>query len=141
MSTDTFTQTYSSALFTIMREGGTVVVMARSSQSLGMNRNLEQALSVMRSEIQRAGAGKAPGLLLDFRRAPSRIDEEFELAFARARPHIFMGFTRVAYLMSSTLGKLQAQRYARDDNQGAQAFLNEKLAMAFVRPQNANHGA
>jgi hypothetical protein len=47
----------------------------------------------------------------------------------------------VAFLMSSTLGKLQAQRYARDDGQGAQAFLNEKLALTFVRPQSASHGA
>jgi hypothetical protein len=141
MSTDTFTQTYSSALFTIMREGGTIVVMARTQQSLGTTRNLETALTAMRNEIQRASGGKIPGLLLDFRRAPSRIDEEFETAFARTRPHIYVGFTRVAYLMSSTLGKLQAQRYARDDGQGAQAFLNEKLAMAFVRPQNASHSA
>ena len=141
MSIEPLVQTYSGPLFNVQREQGMVVVLTRSAQSLGMNRNLEQGLALMRVEVQRAGGGKTPGLLLDFRRAPTRIDEEFEQAFARTRPLLFFGFSRVAYLMSSTLGKLQAQRYARDDGHGAQAFLNEKLAMAFVRPVSTSSSA
>jgi hypothetical protein len=141
MSFDPPTQTFSNPLFAVQRESGVLVILARTNQPLGTNRNLEQALSAMRSEVQKAAGGKEPGLLLDFRRAPVRIDEEFEQAFARARPLICLGFQRVAYLMSSTLGKLQAQRYARDDGLGAQAFLNEKLALTFVRPQSASHSA
>jgi hypothetical protein len=141
MWTENLVQTYSGPLFSVQREPGLVVIMTRTAQSLGATRNLEQALVLMRSEVQRAGGAKTPGLLLDFRRAPSRIDEEFEREFARMRPLMYLGFTRVAYLMSGTLGKLQAQRYARDDGQGAQAFLNEKLAVAFVRPHSASSSA
>lgn len=141
MSTENLVQTYSGPLFSVQREAGVMVILTRTALSLGTTRNLEQALILMRTEVQRAGGGKTPGLLLDFRRAPSRIDEEFEREFARTRPMLFLGFTRVAYLMGGTLGKLQAQRYARDDGQGAQAFLNEKLAMAFVRPPSVNTSA
>jgi hypothetical protein len=141
MSADPLTQTFGSPLFSVQREAGVLVIMARSTQPLGAGRSLEQALNAMRSEVQKAHNGKPAGLLLDFRRAPVRIDEEFEQAFARARPLVCLGFRRVAFLMSSTLGKLQAQRYARDDGQGAQAFLNEKLALTFVRPQSASHRA
>jgi hypothetical protein len=141
MSIDHLAQTYSGSLFSVFREPSLMVVLVRSAQPLGAGRNLEQCLALMRAEVQRAGGGKTPGLLLDFRKAPSRIDEEFEQAFARARPLLFMGFSRVAYLVSGTLGKLQAQRYARNDAQGAQAFLNEKLAVAFVRPQSASSSA
>jgi hypothetical protein len=140
MSTESLVQTYSGQLFSVQRDPGVLVIMARTNLSLGTTRNLEQALLLMRTEVQRAGGGKTPGLLMDFRRAPSRIDEEFEREFARTRSLLLVGFTRVAYLMGGTLGKLQAQRYARDDGQGAQAFLNEKLAMAFVRPPHASSG-
>jgi hypothetical protein len=134
MVTEVRSEIYASSLFAVFRDAGPIVIIARSAQTLGGGRAMEQALGLMRSEVQRASAGRATGLLYDFRRAVSRTDNEFEQAFARARPLICQGFTRVAFLMSGTLGKLQAQRYARDDGLGAQAFLNEKLALAFVRP-------
>ncbi len=133
MPSDVRTVSYTSAHFTVAHEGG-VVLMARTQMYLGAGRSLEQALTIMRTEVQRAAtAGKAAGLVFDFRRSSARTDDEFEAAFARARPLITLGFARISYLMSSPLGKLQAQRYARDDGQGAQAFLNEKLAIAFAR--------
>jgi hypothetical protein len=126
-------QTFSGQLFTVSRAGD-VVIVARSHHALGSGRILEQTLTQMRTEVQRAASGSAHGLIFDFRKAPSRSDPEFEQAFARARAGICLGFSRVAFLMSGTLGKLQAQRYARDDGHGAQAFLNEKLALAFAGP-------
>jgi hypothetical protein len=135
---DARVQTFSGQLFTVTRAGD-VVIIARSHHALGSGRLLEQALTQMRTEVQRAASGHAHGLIYDFRKAPSRNDPEFEQAFARARSGIAIGFTRVAFLMSGTLGKLQAQRYARDDGQGAQAFLNEKLALAFAGPASRGY--
>jgi hypothetical protein len=125
--------TFSGQLFTVTRAGD-VVIIARSHYVLASGRLLEQTFTQMRAEVQRAAAGNAHGVVFDFRRAPARSDPEFEQSFARARIGICHGFQRVAYLVSTTLGKLQAQRYARDDRQGAQAFLNEKLALAFAGP-------
>lgn len=130
---DARTQTFNGQLFSVARVGD-VIIVARTHHALGNGRALEQQLTQLRTEVHRAAGGTAQGLVFDFRRAPSRNDPEFEQAFARARGLIYLGFSRVAFLMSSTLGKLQAQRYARDDGHGAQAFLNEKLALAFAAP-------
>jgi hypothetical protein len=134
MANEARVATFHSSLFTVAHEGP-VVIASRTQLTLGAGRSLDQALTQLRIEVQRAAsASKARGLVLDFRRAVTRNDPEFEAAFARARPLIAQGMPRLSFLMATPLGKLQAQRYARDDAQGAQAFLNEKLAIAFARP-------
>ena len=55
MAGDTRTQSYSSAHFAVAHEGG-VVLMSRTPAHLGAGRHLEQALTIMRIEVQRVSS-------------------------------------------------------------------------------------
>jgi hypothetical protein len=73
-------------------------------------------------------------LLLDARDAPARNDSEFEAAFARARRPILERFSRVAVLVKSATGKLQVQRYAREDQSSQiHVFADEDEARAYLK--------
>lgn len=54
-------------------------------------------------------------LLSDIRAVPGRNDPEFEAALARLRPLWLTGFRRVGVLVKSSVGQLQVQRYAKQD--------------------------
>ncbi len=55
------------------------------------------------------------GLLIDVRAARGRNDAEFEKKFVPVRQSIQRGFRRVAIVVLTPQGKLQAGRYARED--------------------------
>jgi hypothetical protein len=55
------------------------------------------------------------GLLIDVRAVKGRNDAEFEKKFVPIRQRIQKGFRRVAILVNTPQGKLQAGRYARED--------------------------
>jgi len=55
------------------------------------------------------------GLLIDVRAARGRNDSDFEKKFEPYRQSIQKGFLRVAIVVTTPHGKLQANRYARED--------------------------
>jgi hypothetical protein len=54
-------------------------------------------------------------LLADIRAAPGRNDPQFEAVLQRVRPRWVAGFRKVGVLVQSAVGKLQINRYARQD--------------------------
>lgn len=69
-------------------------------------------------------AGKTGrGVLIDARSAPGRNDPAFEALMAELRPRIYGGFARVAVLLRTSIGRLQSQRYTKQD--GAARFVTE----------------
>jgi hypothetical protein len=56
------------------------------------------------------------GLLIDVRAVKGRNDADFETKFVPIRQRIQKGFRRVAILVNTPQGKLQAGRYAREDS-------------------------
>jgi hypothetical protein len=72
------------------------------------------------------------GLLIDVRAAPGRNDPEFEQKFEPIRQKLQKGFRRVAILVRSTSGKLQAQRYGRADKLASGVFDDPAAAMKWL---------
>jgi len=72
-------------------------------------------------------------ILIDTRQGPVRNDPCFEDAFAPGRKRILAGFARAAVLVRTATGRLQAQRYTRDDRlEGVRIFDDEHLALAYL---------
>lgn len=72
-------------------------------------------------------------ILIDTRNGPVRNDPGFEDVFAPHRKRILEGFGRAAVLVRTATGRLQAQRYTRDDRlEEVRVFDNEKAALAHI---------
>lgn len=64
-------------------------------------------------------------LLVDIRVARGRNDPAFETAIAAGRRALFERFTELACLVATLPGKMQLERYAREDGVAMQVFLRE----------------
>jgi hypothetical protein len=95
-----------------------------------------RALRTTAAEVERVASTlpRGSGLLIDAREAPARNDQEFEEEFKLARRPILANFRRVAVLVRTAVGRLQVNRYAREDGVAAQAVFGEEAdALAFLR--------
>ena len=72
------------------------------------------------------------GLLVDVREAPLRTDPEFEQIFAMYRPKLLGGFAKIAVLLKTEVGKLQAMRMGREDRLQFKTFDDEREAMSYL---------
>jgi hypothetical protein len=72
-------------------------------------------------------------LLVDVSAAVGRNDEAFEQAFAPFRQRLCADWLEVALVVSSLPGKLQVQRYAREDGARVTAFDNHETALTALR--------
>lgn len=90
-----------------------VVVLERSAVSTG-DADLATVFGPAEPAL-RGIARERYGLLIDVRAARGRNDPEFEKKFEPYRQSIQKGFLRVAVLVTTPHGKLQANRYARED--------------------------
>lgn len=73
-------------------------------------------------------------LLVDLREARGINMPAEEQAMAQERRRLLFGFNRVALLVKSAAGALQAQRHAREDGIAARVFLDdERGAVAYLR--------
>ena len=78
-------------------------------------------------------------VLLDLRKGPpGRNDKEFETEGAPWRIQLAKECERVAVLVRSAAGKLQAQRLSRDERRGGNAhvFMSEAEALAYLERQS-----
>lgn len=72
-------------------------------------------------------------LLMDMRDAPTRITPpEFEQLLDEYRPRLIKGFRKVAVLVKTQVGKLQASRMARQDKLGVGIFDDEDEALGYL---------
>jgi hypothetical protein len=72
-------------------------------------------------------------LVVDVSAASGRNDEEFEKAFAPLRQRLSAGWIQVALVVSTLPGKLQVQRYAREDDARVTAFDSRGAALEALR--------
>jgi hypothetical protein len=72
------------------------------------------------------------GLLLDVRLGPARSDPEYEQGLASLRRQITERFPRVAILVKSAVGGLQARRLAREDGVTMRIFQDEAAALEYL---------
>jgi hypothetical protein len=94
-----------------------------------------EALRAAAAEIEHAASTLPRGsaLLIDSREAVPRNDTEFEEQFKRARRPIMAHFPRIAILVRSAVGKLQVNRYVREDGSAEHVvFDDEAAALAFL---------
>jgi hypothetical protein len=76
-------------------------------------------------------------LLVDTRSSPARNDEAFETVLAENRARLLGGFRRTAALAATAAGRLQIQRYARDDHR--EVFATDSASAAFEYLDIPNH--
>lgn len=77
-------------------------------------------------------------LLIDVRDAPGRNDADFEGALGELRHDLFDGFRKQATLVRTAVGRLQAERLARELRTGtSRVFESEPEALAFLLAPDA----
>jgi hypothetical protein len=76
---------------------------------------------------------KTSGLIVDVSGTVGRNDEDFEKAFAPYRLRLSTGWHAMALVVSSVPGKLQVQRYAREDGVLVSTFEDRDAALAWIR--------
>jgi hypothetical protein len=72
-------------------------------------------------------------LLVDMRLSPMRNDPAYEQALAQARSRLLHGFRRVAVVVRTAAGLLQAKRHRRDDASDVEIFHEEAAALEYLR--------
>lgn len=114
--------------------GSSVVILRRSSrpviddaEMVSFLDRLDLLLPVLRR--------KTLGLLLDMREGPMRNDPEYEQRLHRSVVRLVAGFRRVAILMQTSMGLLQASRLRRERgllSSEPHPFLSEADALAYL---------
>jgi hypothetical protein len=123
----------------LLRNKHFVITRAPGSPMIEIKRTAEpfDTIDDMRAgftEVNRAldeGGRISSNLLVDTRDAPPRNDPAFELAFEPLRVAMLGGFRRVAILVKTTAGRLQAERHTRKDGIEGQVFTDEAAARAY----------
>ncbi|HTQ02560.1 MAG TPA: hypothetical protein VMI54_01845 [Polyangiaceae bacterium] len=72
-------------------------------------------------------------LLIDVSAAVGRNDENFERAFAPFRQRLSSDWLEMALVVSTVPGKLQVQRYAKEDAARVSVFDNREAALTALR--------
>ena len=72
-------------------------------------------------------------LLVDMRAALGRNDADFETNFEPIRKRLTAGWRAVALVVASTSGRLQVQRYARDDGLEIAVFEDTAAALEWLK--------
>ena len=127
---------YGDEWITVSWDAGVGLVRyTRSSAAYPDVETAVRSFDAMRGAVRRVSPGGSAKLLIDTRRAPPRNDPAFEAQVQRATAEFATRFVRVATLMATAVGKLQAVRLAHergaekphvfDDEQAALAYLNQ----------------
>jgi hypothetical protein len=77
------------------------------------------------------------GLLVDLREGPFRNDDSFETAMQRYRQELFGGWAAVASIVKTAVGKLQVNRFAREDHVRMHVYNDDGEALAYLRSRLA----
>jgi hypothetical protein len=72
------------------------------------------------------------GMLVDLRPTPFVNESRFADELATFRREVTTGFRRAAFLVETQMGRLQVQRFVRDERLPARVFEDEAAALAFV---------
>jgi hypothetical protein len=125
--------TYVSArLFQVAR----VVLLVRTSEPFRTISDIEQCITDFARFIPASRRGQWR-IIIDMREGPTRVDPSLEPAFERFRRETHAGFSRVAIVVNTPLGKVRAERLSNvsDVPQCVVGSLAE--AVAFIDPQES----
>jgi len=108
-------QVFQNTHFTILvNERMGLVISRRGDKPFASVEELEVVFADFANALDRLDRARY-ALVADIRAAPGRNDPLFEPVMQRLGPRWFVGFRKVGVLVKSTVGMLQAQRYARKD--------------------------
>jgi hypothetical protein len=118
--------------FVITRASGSPLIeLKRTAEPFESIDEMRLGFTEVNSVLDHAGRISA-NLLIDTRDAPPRNDPAFEIVFEPLRIAMLGGFRRVAVLVRTTAGRLQAERHVRTDGtEGGRVFTEEAEARAF----------
>jgi hypothetical protein len=124
-------------------DAGATIVLTRTGRRFQDSNEVELERKRLRRELDALGrAGKR--LLIDSRAAPLSTDQQVGVAFGELRREIQRGFERIAVILETKIGVLQANRLAATDlairrNTTSQicVFQTEKEALEFLRESAA----
>jgi hypothetical protein len=126
------TESISTPHFVLERPfGGAMVILRRTSTPFATLADVSKSFSILMPALEALPRGQLR-LLIDYRDGPMRNDPAFEQTVRPFRSAMTSGFHRVAIVVQSAVGKLQAQRHAREDRLPLQVFVNERLAIAYL---------
>jgi hypothetical protein len=124
-------------------DAGAIIVLTRTNKRFQDKDEVELERKRLKRELDALGrAGKR--LLIDSRAAPLSTDQQVGAAFGELRREIQRGFERIAVILETKVGVLQANRLASTDlascgNTTAQLclFETEEDAFQFLRESAA----
>jgi hypothetical protein len=124
-------------------DAGAIIVLTRTVKRFQNAEEVELERTRLRDELDALGrAGKR--LLIDSRAAPFSTDQQVGEAFGELRREIQRGFERIAVILATKIGVLQANRLASTDltacsNLTSQlcVFETEEDAFKFLRENAA----
>jgi hypothetical protein len=120
-------------------DAGGIIVLTRTGARFQNTDEVELERRRLRRELDAAGrAGKR--LLIDSRAAPLSTDQQVGGAFGELRREIQRGFERIAVILQTKVGVLQANRLASNDMEAGgnvsgriSVFETEEEALKFLR--------
>jgi hypothetical protein len=90
------------------------IEVTRTAESFESIDEMRLAFGEVCKVLDREGRQRS-ALLVDTRAAPPRNDPAFEAAFDPIRVALLQGFPKIAVLVRTTAGRLQAERHAKHD--------------------------
>src|SRR5689334_17462844 len=124
------TELLRNAWFVVTREPGNLIVMRRSTAPI-TPRDVEQVAAEFERAVPRDQRG-ALSLLQDVRDAPFMGDPELERSLVENAERVLGGFARLAIVMRTAVGRLQASRMNRDYGWSGRIFDDETAARAYL---------
>ncbi len=116
--------------YSVLMDAGFVRLVRSAARFESKTQVIEARLWVGRQLDALGRAGRS--ILIDSRLAPPSTDFEHGPEFCELRKEIERGFIRIAVLVQTKLGVLQAHRIATQDRSGLLVFEKEQDAVQFV---------
>jgi hypothetical protein len=121
--------------------GEQALLVTRSSLAFSSAAQVAEATTPMLETLDARGRASLAALV-DSRYAPARNDPEYESWFAPYSRLVLADFTRVAILMKTAVGMLQARRLAAEPERRVYAVNSLDAALRWVRdgvPPSSSH--
>jgi hypothetical protein len=106
------------------------IEVTRTAEGFASVEEMRLAFTEVSMVLDREGRHHS-ALLVDTRAAPPRNDPEFEAAFDPIRVMLLTGFPKIALIVRTTAGRLQAERHSKHDNIKLSVFMDLDEARAF----------
>lgn len=126
-------QLYADDYFVVHRDDARRIILVTRTEFHGQ---AEGVLQSMRAAIDNVGMGhsRGYGLVIDTRKAIGRNEESFEERSSQSRRALQARFPKVAIVVGTVVGQMQAQRMSRDEGDSAPLITTDlDRAVAYVQ--------